>query len=127
MRVSNHAVRVDSDELSEGASLTINRLALLDYGSLVNALFTHATPPDAAVASFRLRWSGKTDKTSANDAGPNRFQYEGIRTKARLSWSATNPSQHFAFKSDPASTSFETFAALVNERNGSLFGSDSDD
>ena len=111
---------MDSDDLDDGASLTLKGLGLSDYGSLVNALVTHATPPDPAVASFTLRWSGKTDDTSAEDSGTNRFTYQGIRTNASLTWSARVPSKSFAFRSDSAG-SFETFAALVNERNGSFF------
>ena len=98
----------------------------MDYGTLANALLTHATEPVRASASSTLRWSGSTGNTSATDPGPNRFTYEGIFTHARLAWSAWVPSQHFAFQSDPASTSFETFAALVNERNGSFFDTDDD-
>ena len=41
--------------------------------------------------------------------------------------SASNPSKHFTFQTDDPATSFETFAAIVNERNGRLYSSDKDD
>lgn len=119
-RVPNRRVSVESDDLGEGASLSLKGLRLLDYGTLANALVTHATPPDPAMASFTLRWNGKTGDTTAEDSGSNRFRYEGILTHASLTWSARVPSKNFAFRSD-STGSFETFAALVNERNGSFF------
>ena len=63
----------------------------------------------------------------ATDAGPNMFTFKGILTHATMSWSATVPSKHFKFQSASASTSHETFAELVNERNGSFFSSSGSD
>jgi hypothetical protein len=37
------------------------------------------------------------------------------------------PSKNFTFHSDPANTSHETLAELVNERNGSFFSNEDDD
>ena len=113
---------MDSRELDDGASLTIKRLAVLDYRSLLNALFNPNPQPDPSVVSFALRWNGTAPgDPGAEDSGPNRFRIDGINTHAQLAWSAKVPSKNFAFKSDAASTSHETFAELVRERNGSLF------
>lgn len=102
-------------------------MQLGDYGTLANSLFTHATPPTPAVASFELRWMGNNGSTgTVTDSGTNHFTYSGIYTHATLEWSASVPGKNFRFQSDPASTSHETFAELVNERNGSFFSADDD-
>src|SRR5262249_62178320 len=98
--------------------MIIKGLPASDYGTLANSLFTHAIPPEAAVVSLVLRWTGKTGATGSTDAGANRFNFQGIFTHATLSWSAIVPSLNFAFRSDPARTSHETFSALVNAQNG---------
>jgi hypothetical protein len=132
VRIPDHWVNVEADDLGEGARYQIKKLHLLDYGKLANSLpaflppGTAQTPPDAAVASFDMRWMGNTGPANATDPGPNRFSFKGIRTHATMSWSASVPAQNFKFWSDPASTSHETFAELVNERNGSFFGSGDD-
>ncbi len=106
VRIPDHWVSVDGDDLDDG---------------------TAQTPPDAAVASFDMRWMGNTAPADATDSGPNQFTMKGIMTHATMSWSASVPAQHFKFQSDAASTSHETFAELVNERNGSFFSSEDDD
>jgi len=127
VRIPDGWVHVDADDLDDGAHYRIEKLHLLDYGKLANSLpaflppGTAQTPPDAAVASFDMHWMGNTGPTTATDSGPNQFSFEGIMTHATMSWSATVPSQHFKFHSAAASTSHETFAELVNERNGSFF------
>ena len=113
--------------MDDGASMSIKRLSLGDYGTLANALFTHATEPVPAVVSLVLRWSGNTGDTSAADPGANRFSFKGIFTHATLAWSASIPSTNFAFRSDSARTSHETFAELVNEENGVFFGTGEDE
>ena len=129
VRIPNGWVHVDDDDLDDGARMHVEELRLLDYGTLANSLgfITPQTPPSRAVASFDLRWSGETGPASATDPGPNRFTYHGIFTHATLAWSASVPSQHFKFKSAAASTSHETFAELVRERNGSFFAAAEDD
>lgn len=120
-KTSSDNVQVDSADFGAGASLTILRKPVLDYESLENALITHATKPIQANVSFLLSWFGNTGPAVANDPGRNRFRYEGINTHASLSWTAKSPSQNFEFASDDPSTSFETFAAVVREHNGSLY------
>jgi len=133
VRIPDGWVSVDADDLDDGARYRIEKLHLLDYGKLANSLpaflppGTAQTPPDAAVASFDMRWSGNLAPANGIDSGSNRFTYEGIFTHATMAWSATVPSQHFKFQSAAASTSHETFAELVNERNGSFFSSEDDD
>lgn len=127
VRLPDDRVEVDGDDLDDGASLIVKGLSVGDYGTLANSLFTHATAPEAAVVSLVLRWTGKTGAASATDAGPNRFNFQGIFTHATLSWSAIVPSMNFAFRSGPARTSHETFAELVNEQNGVFFGTEEEE
>lgn len=70
---------------------------------------------------------GNKGATGATDSGVNQFTYQGIMTHATLGWSASVPSRNFKFQSDAAGTSHETFAQLVNERNGSFFSGNGDD
>jgi hypothetical protein len=84
-------------------------------------------PAAPAVVSFDLRWMGNKEPTSGTDTTVNQFTYQGIMTRATLAWTASVPSTNFKFQSDAANTSKETFAELVNERNGSFFSSDGDD
>lgn len=120
-------MHVDAEELDEGARLRIRKMDLMDFGTLANSLFTHATPPVPSEASLDLRWMGNTGPTNVTDPGANRFAIHGIFTHATLAWSARVPSQNFEFHSDAASTSHETFAELVSERNGSFFDTEQDD
>ena len=133
VRIPDHWVSVNGNDLDDGARYRIDKLKLLDYGKLANSLpfflppGTAQTPPDAAVATFDMRWSGNTGDVDKTDSGSNRFTIKGITTHATMAWSASVPAQHFKFQSDAASTSHETFAELVNERNGSFFAADGDD
>jgi hypothetical protein len=132
VRIPDHWVSVEADDLAEGARYRIDKLHLLDYGKLANSLpaflppGTTQTPPDAAVASFDMRWMGNKGPAMATDSGPNQFTFKGIMTHATMSWSCSVPAQHFKFQSAAANTSHETFAELVNERNGSFFRSEED-
>jgi hypothetical protein len=133
VRIPDRWVSVESDDLGEGARYQIKNLHLLDYGKLANSLpfflpaGTAQTPPDAAVASFDMHWMGNTGPADATDSGANQFTMTGIMTHATMSWSCSVPEQNFKFQSAAASTSHETFAALVNERNGSFFSGGDDD
>ena len=133
VRIPDRWVSVESDDLGEGARYQIKNLHLLDYGKLANSLpfflppGTAQTPPDKAVATFDMRWWGNTAAVDVTDSGPNQFTMKGIRTHATMAWSCSVPEQNFKFHSDAASTSHETFAELVNERNGSFFAGQGDD
>ena len=132
VRIPDRWVSVAEDNLGAGARYRVDRLKLLDYGTLANSLpkiappGTQFSPPSHAVASFDMRWMGNTAPVDVTDPGDNRFTIKGIMTHATMGWSCSVPAQHFKFKSDPANTSHETFAELVNERNGSFFGSGDD-
>jgi hypothetical protein len=132
VRIPDRWVSVDAGDLDDGARYRIDKLHLLDYGKLANSLpaflppGTAQTPPDKAVASFDMHWMGNTGPSNATDSGPNQFTMEGIFTHATMAWSCTVPEKNFKFQSAAASTSHETFAALVNERNGSFFAGDED-
>ena len=96
--------------------MSVSNLALFDYFSIPNALFTHTTPPADATVSFDLQWTGPvTERRSIKDAA-NGFAGEFFGTSARMSWSAMSGDFHFV--SDPASTSHSVAALLGNERNG---------
>jgi len=57
VRIPDDDVEVDGEDLDDGASMSIKRLSLGDYGTLANALFTHATEPVPAVVSLvRKHW-----------------------------------------------------------------------
>jgi hypothetical protein len=132
VRIPDRWVHVDSEELEDGARYQVHNLGLKDYRQLANSLpalppGTVQTPPDAAVATFDMRWTGNKGPTSATDSGPNQFTFAGIFTHATMAWSCSVPGKHFKFRSDAANTSHETFAALVNERNGSFFAGEEDD
>ena len=132
VRIPDHWVSVEADDLGEGARYRIDKLKLLDYGTLANSLpeiappGTQFHPPSRATASFEMRWMGNTGPADVTDTGPNQFTFAGIFTHATMAWSASVPSKHFKFRSDAAHTSHETFAALVNERNGSFFAGEED-
>ena len=133
VRIPDRWVSVEADDLGEGARYRIDNLKLLDYGTLANSLpniappGTQFSPPSRAVATFDMRWMGNAGATSATDSGPDMFTFTGIFTHATMAWSCSVPGKHFKFRSDAANTSHETFAALVNERNGSFFASEGDD
>ena len=133
IRIPDRWVSVESDDLGEGARYQIKNQHLLDYGKLANSLpfflppGTAQTPPDKAVATFDMRWWGNTAPVDVTDSGPNQFTMKGIMTHATMAWSASVPEKNFRFQSAAASTSHETFAALVNERNGSFLSNEDDD
>ena len=52
VRLPDDRVEVDADDLDDGASMIVKGLSMSDYGTLANSLFTHATPPEAAVVSL---------------------------------------------------------------------------
>ena len=132
VRIPDRWVHIDSDELEDGARYQVHNLGLKDYRQLANSLpnlppGTVQTAPDPATASFDMHWKGNLGKVSVSDPGPNRFAIEGMLTHATMAWSCKVPSKTFKFQSAAASTSHETFAELVNERNGSFFSSEDDD
>jgi hypothetical protein len=132
VRIPDHWVSVEADDLDDGARYRIDNLHLLDYGTLGNSLpeiappDTRFSPPSRAIASFDMRWMGNKSSANVTDSGPNRFTVQGILTHATMAWSCTVPGKHFKFRSDAAGTSHETFAELVNERNGSFFADEED-
>src|SRR2546423_9223058 len=121
VRIPDGWVSVDADDLDDGARYRIEKLHLLDYGKLANSLpaflppGTAQTPPDAAVASFDMRWMGNVAPANGIDSGSNRFTYEGIFKHATRTSSSTVPSQHFKFQTPAAITSPQTFTALGND------------
>ena len=127
VRIPDRWVHVDPEELEDGARYQVHNLGLKDYRQLANSLpalppGTVQTPPDAATASFDMHWMGNKGPAVATDSGPDKFTYKGILTHATMSWSCSVPSKHFKFQS--SGSSHESFAELVNERNGSFFVSD---
>jgi hypothetical protein len=114
----------DSVEVQFGkrrASLQASDVPILDYGTIINALFGGGPSPVPGSVSFKVVWSGpgqrlhirNTDSTYGGFAG------EFIRNTAQIEWTATVGD--YTFVSDPLATSSSAFAEIGRERNGSFF------
>jgi hypothetical protein len=87
-----------------------------DFHNLVNTL--HRGPSVPADVSFRIRWSGVTDRVQIRDE-KDKFVGDFIEDTATVSWSSKQ--RDFQFVSAPASTSTSLFAEIGRERNGVFF------
>ncbi len=98
-----------------------SNVPILDYGSILNALFGGGPPPAPGSVSFRVVWSGVGQRVSIRNADPvyGGFAGEFIRNTAQMEWSATVGD--YAFSSNPLETSVSSFAEIGQERNGSFF------
>jgi hypothetical protein len=94
-----------------------------DYHDFFNSIGL-ADPPIKVVhstkVSFDARWQATGALTPLADAA---LDFSGVfrRCQARIAWSAREPASHFAFVSDPASTSYNLVdgpPAIGRERNG---------
>ena len=103
------------------ASMEANNVPILDYGNIVNALFGGGPPPTPGHVSFRVRWSGVTERVNIRNEDPVYGGFAGnfIRNTAQMEWTATVGD--FRFVSAPLATSFSSFAEIGHERNGSFF------
>lgn len=97
--------------------MNVSHLQVDDYFNLANAL-TGGNEVSASV-SFRIRWSGVTNRFSVRDT-TNQFRGNFVVNTATAEWEGSN-ANGFSFKSDPASTSINEFSLLGRERNGAFF------
>jgi hypothetical protein len=108
-------------ELGKGsASMQASDVPILDYGNIGNALFGGGPAPVPGSVSFKVVWSGVSQKTNLKNTDPvfGGFAGEFIRNTAQMEWTATVGDLMFA--SDPLSTSSSSFAEIGHERNGSF-------
>lgn len=99
----------------------MNDFNLPDFGNILNTIgaISPPIPTIDTVASFDVRWQGKSDLTRLSDAA-NQFNGMFIDSNATIAWSADQPSTHLQFVSNEAGTS--TVSAVIGfERNGRFF------
>jgi hypothetical protein len=114
VRVPDSAVKVDLNKWT--ATYALNRFRLDDYYNLVNAFAGGPSTP--SVASFVVTFKGYGDVlTQRDDAADFAVKYR--LAHSTLEWSAQGGG--FAYRSDEAKTSAETFSMLGAERNGAFF------
>jgi hypothetical protein len=114
VRVPDDSVRVD---LKRGtASFALSRFRLDDYYNLANAFAGGPSTP--AVSSFVLTFKAYGDVLTKHDEA-NDFAVRYRLAHSTLEWTAQGGG--FAYRSDEAKTSAETFSMLGAERNGAFF------
>jgi len=109
-------------ELGKGsASMQAVDVPILDYGNIGNALFGGGPSPVPGSVSFKVVWSGVSERVNIKntDAVYGGFAGEFIRNTAQMEWTATVGD--YTFASNPLATSSSSFAEIGHERNGSFF------
>jgi hypothetical protein len=114
----------DSVEIEFGrgkASLQGFDVPILDYGTIINALFGGGPPAVPGLVSFKVVWGGVGQRVKIRNTDPvyGGFAGEFIRNTAQMEWTATVGD--YTFVSDPLATSSSAFAEIGRERNGSFF------
>jgi hypothetical protein len=112
--IPDESVKIDLGKAT--ASMAFSNLHTRDFHDFVNT--AHRGPSVPADVSFRIRWSGVTDRVQIRDE-KNQFVGNFIEDTATVSWSSKQ--KDFQFVSDPASTSTSLFAEIGRERNGVFF------
>lgn len=104
----------------------MSNLQIEDYHDFLNSIGL-ADPPikvdHSAHVTFDTRWQaiGPVEHLEVPEKD---FGGDFRRCRATIEWSARNPAQHFAFVSDPASTTYnlpERDPVIGRERNGVFF------
>jgi hypothetical protein len=114
VRIPDESVSVN---LGAGtASLQMTNQAVLDFGSIPNALANG--PSVAATVSYDIEWSGVLQRTQIRDDAKG-FAGLFLQTNATITWTA-QAANGFSFTSDTAGQS-TAFAQLAQERNGVFF------
>jgi hypothetical protein len=104
----------DSVEVEFGkgkASLRGFDVPVLDYGTLINALFgPPPSPLPTGSVSFKVVWGGVGQRVHVRNTDPvyGGFEGEFIRNSAQMEWTATVGD--YTFVSDPLATSSSSFA-----------------
>lgn len=109
-------------ELGRGsASVRVSNAAILDYGTLQNALFGGGPSPVPGSVSFKVVWSGVGQRLKIRNTDPvfGGFEGEFIRNTAQMEWTASVG--NYTFVSDALATSSSSFAEIGHERNGFFF------
>lgn len=130
-------IPIESVEIDLGqgtATMHIQDFATLDFFNIRNAFRNALVPrpsdvqlPVPATISLTHHWSGKkafVDVTDFENTGlttNRRFTGKFIEDTATVVWSATVPSKHFHFQSDPPDPTKSKFTEIGRERNGAFF------
>jgi len=103
------------------ASMEAENVPVLDYGTIPNALFGGGPAPTPGTVSFRVAWSGVTQRVNLRNTDPvyGGFAGEFVRNAEQMEWTATVGD--LAFDSAPLGTSSSAFSEIGHERNGSFF------
>ena len=112
------AIPADSVTAEPGAgraSYQVQNIGVLDHHDIVNALVGGGPAPVPATVSFRVEWSGVSDRENVNNSSDGHAG-EFVFGHAQLRWSATMGDTTFV--SDPLASSTSAFAVLGHERNG---------
>ena len=98
-----------------------SNVPVFDYGNIVNALFGGGAAPTPAHVSFRVVWSGATERRKIRNTDPVYGGFGGsfIYNSAQMEWTGT--AGDYVFVSGPLATSSSPFAFVGEERNGSFF------
>ena len=88
-----------------------SNVPVIDWTSIPNALFFGLSPV-AAQTSFKIVWSGVTDRLNINNTDPvyGGFGGEFMRTGAQMEWTARVAEMEF--RSAPIESSTSSFAIL---------------
>ena len=94
---------------------------IFDYGDIGNALFNLNGHRSPGTISFRVVWSGVTERLNVRNTDPvyGGFAGEFVRNTAQMEWTAST--DDFTFVSAPLATSYSDFAQIGHEQNGSFF------
>jgi hypothetical protein len=117
--ISDDGIEVN---LGKGRAVVEARhVPIFDYGAIPNALFGGGPAAVPGHVSYRVAWSGVTDRLHIKNSDPiyGGFAGEFVRNSAQMEWRATVGDFHFV--SAPMATSSSTFAELGHERNGIFF------
>lgn len=109
----------ESIDVSPGAGharMCVSDLVVGDFGTNLNSFLRGLSVP--ATVAFDIMWTGVGKPQKVED-DVNRFRGTFVDSAATIEWSATRTD--FEFVSDPAETSFSTFAVVGHERNGDFF------
>ena len=127
-------LEVSSDDIEVhfgkgAASMKAKDVPIIDYGGGGNALFGGGPTPILGTVSYKVVWSGMSERLKIKNDSPIYGGFAGtfIRNAAQMEWKATVGD--YKFVSAPLGTSSSSFAEIGKERNGSFLsrGTDDDD
>jgi hypothetical protein len=110
--------------------MSVQNLALRDYGNLPNALgpnFDNPAAYDPSVVSFDVVWSAPISRrvSVANGTLGDNYTGDYVENQVTVTWSGTNLATGFSFTANPGTLATSSvdggFAELGHEQNGSFF------